>query len=299
MKLTRIVAFCAFALNIDSAKTIQCEAESVSIQAKSNQTQFVPPAKRNERTSVKWLGTSVLDKRIHQGIFSFPDLMTTDFYQNPLIARYASPEMSRIWGDQKKFSIWRRLWIALAESEKELGIDISDEQLSELRNAQDDIDFEKAREYEKKLRHDVMAHVHTYGDACPNARSIIHLGATSCFVTDNTDLILIKESLELVEKRLAQVIVNLGAFAKQHRDLACLGYTHLQPAQPTTVGKRACLWAYDFAMDLEEIRIRIGALKARSTKGTTGNAGEFFETFRRRPRQGSRIGAKGCQPNWI
>lgn len=205
--------------------------------------------------------------------------MTTEFYQNPLIARYASPEMSTLWGDQKKFSTWRRLWVALAESEKELGIDISEEQLNELKQNLDQIDFELAKKYEKKLRHDVMAHVHTFGEACPGAKSIIHLGATSCFVTDNTDLILIKESLELVEKRLAQVIINLGEFARQYRDLACLAYTHLQPAQPTTVGKRACLWAYDFAMDLEEVRIRINALKARSTKGTTGTQASFLKLF--------------------
>lgn len=205
--------------------------------------------------------------------------MTKEFYENPLIARYASPEMARLWGDQKKFSTWRRLWIALAQSEQELGIDISDDQIAELESEKDNIDFEMAKGYEKKLRHDVMAHVHTYGEACPNAKSIIHLGATSCFVTDNTDLILIKEGLELVERRLAQVIVNLGKFAKQYRDVACLAYTHLQPAQPTTVGKRACLWAYDFAMDLEEIQIRIQKLKARSTKGTTGTQASFLKLF--------------------
>lgn len=205
--------------------------------------------------------------------------MSSEFYQNPLIARYASEEMSRIWGDQKKFSTWRRLWIALAESEKELGIEISDEQLAELKANVDDIDFDLAKQYEKKLRHDVMAHVHTFGDQCPNAKGIIHLGATSCFVTDNTDLILIRDALNLVEQRLAQVIVNLGNFAKANRDVACLAYTHLQPAQPTTVGKRATLWAYDFAMDLEEIQSRIQKLKARSTKGTTGTQASFLNLF--------------------
>lgn len=205
--------------------------------------------------------------------------MTKESYENPLIARYASPEMSRIWGDQQKFSTWRRLWIALAKSEQELGIEISDQQIAELENQKDNIDFDLAKQYEKKLRHDVMAHVHTFGDACPTARSIIHLGATSCFVTDNTDLILIKESLALVERRLAQVILNLGEFATKYRDLACLAYTHLQPAQPTTVGKRACLWAYDFAMDLEEIQTRLGKLKARSTKGTTGTQASFLKLF--------------------
>lgn len=205
--------------------------------------------------------------------------MTKDFYENPLIARYASPDMSRIWGDQKKFSTWRRLWIALARSEQELGLEITDEQIAEMEACKDQIDFDLAREYERKLRHDVMAHVHTFGDACPSARSIIHLGATSCFVTDNTDLILIRESLELVERRLAQVILNLGDFARKHRDVACLAYTHLQPAQPTTVGKRACLWAYDFVMDLEELQNRIRALKARSTKGTTGTQASFLKLF--------------------
>ena len=205
--------------------------------------------------------------------------MSSEFYQNPLIARYASEEMSRIWGDQKKFSTWRRLWVALAESEKELGIDISDEQLAEMKSNIDDIDFDLAKKYEKKLRHDVMAHVHTFGDKCPSAKGIIHLGATSCFVTDNTDLILIRDALNLVEQRLAQVIVNLGNFAKANRDVACLAYTHLQPAQPTTVGKRATLWAYDLAMDLEEIQSRIQKLKARSTKGTTGTQASFLKLF--------------------
>ncbi|MEC9091487.1 MAG: adenylosuccinate lyase, partial [Planctomycetota bacterium] len=156
--------------------------------------------------------------------------MTKEFYENPLIARYASAEMSRTWGDQKKFSTWRRLWIALARSEQELGIEITDEQIAELESNQENINFDLARDYEKKLRHDVMAHVHTYGESCPNAKSIIHLGATSCFVTDNTDLILIRESLELIERRLAQVIINLANFAQSHRDLACLAYTHLQAA---------------------------------------------------------------------
>ncbi|MDG2470602.1 MAG: adenylosuccinate lyase [Pirellulaceae bacterium] len=205
--------------------------------------------------------------------------MSNEFYQNPLIARYASEEMSRNWGDQKKFSTWRRLWIALAESERELGIDISGGQIAEMKASVDEINFDLARDYEKKLRHDVMAHVHAFGDQCPSARPVIHLGATSCFITDNTDLILIRDALELVEKRLARVISNLGSFARKFRDLACLGYTHLQPAQPTTVGKRACLWAYDFVMDLEEIQARIRNLKARSTKGTTGTQASFLKLF--------------------
>src|SRR5688572_2038190 len=162
-----------------------------------------------------------------------------DVYENPLIARYASRQMATLWGDQRKFSTWRRLWVALAEAESELGLPVTKEQIAELRAHVDDIDFAAAAKYERKLRHDVMAHVHAYGDVSPSARPIIHLGATSCYVTDNTDLILIRESLQLVAQRLAAVICTLADFAKQHRDLPTLGFTHLQPAQPTTVGRRA------------------------------------------------------------
>src|SRR3954451_18050511 len=168
-----------------------------------------------------------------------------EIYENPLISRYASREMATLWGEQRKFSTWRRLWVALAEAEAELGLAITEEQIAELRSHIDDIDFDAANRYERKLRHDVMAHVHAYGDLCPAARPIIHLGATSCSVTDNTDLLLIREGLQLLARRLAAVIDQLGRFAQEHRELACLAYTHLQPAQPTTVGKRACLWAYD------------------------------------------------------
>lgn len=205
--------------------------------------------------------------------------MSHDRYENPLITRYASAEMSQLWSAQRKFSTWRRLWIALAEAEQELGLPISDEQLSELKQHVDDIDFDAARAHEKRLRHDVMAHVHTYGDICPNAKAIIHLGATSCFVTDNTDLILLRDAVQLVRQRLVAVINCLAEFAKQHRNLACLGYTHFQPAQPTTVGKRACLWAYDLVLDLEELEHRLSALKARSTKGTTGTQASFLKLF--------------------
>ncbi|MBW3600453.1 MAG: adenylosuccinate lyase, partial [Planctomycetes bacterium] len=205
--------------------------------------------------------------------------MSFDYYDNPLIRRYASEEMSRLWGAQRKFSTWRRLWVMLAEAERELGLPIREEQIHEMRAAVDDIDFAAAAEHEKRLRHDVMAHVHTFGDACPAARPIIHLGATSCFVTDNTDLLLLREGLQIVARRAAAVIDRLAAFAHQHRDLPCLGFTHLQPAQPTTVGKRACLWAYDLALDLEEIEHRLAALKARSTKGTTGTQASFLELF--------------------
>jgi len=205
--------------------------------------------------------------------------MTHDRYDNPLISRYTSPEMAALWSEQRKFGLWRRLWVILAEAEKELGLPIKDEQIQELMAHVDDIDFKRAAAYEQKLRHDVMAHVHTYGDACPTAKPIIHLGATSCYVTDNADLILMREGLVLLARRIAVVIDQLGKFAKEHRDLACLAYTHFQPAQPTTVGRRACLWAYDLALDLAEIEHRMAALKARSVKGTTGTQASFLALF--------------------
>ncbi len=200
-------------------------------------------------------------------------------YQNPLITRYSSKEMSRVWSPQRKFSTWRRLWVALAEAEAELGLAITPQQIAELAAHVDDIDFEAAGQYERKLRHDVMAHVHAYGDACPAARGIIHLGATSCFVTDNTDLMLLRDSLLLVRDRLVSVIDRLGRFAVEQRDLACLAFTHMQPAQPTTMGKRACLWAYDLALDLAEVEHRLAELKARGPKGTTGTQASFLELF--------------------
>jgi adenylosuccinate lyase len=200
-------------------------------------------------------------------------------YENPLISRYASREMATLWGDQRKFSTWRRLWVALAEAQAELGLAITKEQIAELKSHVDDIDFDAANKYERKLRHDVMAHVHAYGDVCPTARPIIHLGATSCYVTDNTELILMRESLQMIAQRLAGVILALADFARLHRDLPTLSFTHLQPAQPTTVGRRACLWAYDLALDLTEVEHRIAALKARSTKGTTGTQASFIELF--------------------
>jgi len=205
--------------------------------------------------------------------------MSHDRYDNPLISRYASDEMAQLWGNQRKFSTWRRLWVALAEAEAELGLPITPAQIASLKANIDNIDFDAANQHERRLRHDVMAHVHTYGDACPDAKGIIHLGATSCFVTDNTDLILLREALELVRRRMAGVIATLGNFAREHRDLPCLGFTHMQPAQPTTVGKRACLWAYDLVQDLEDIDYRINGLKARSTKGTTGTQASFLELF--------------------
>jgi adenylosuccinate lyase len=200
-------------------------------------------------------------------------------YDNPLIARYASAEMSALWGPQRKFSTWRRLWVALAEAEAELGLPITPEQIAELREKVEEIDFDAAERYERRLRHDVMAHVHAYGDACPKARPIIHLGATSCYVTDNTDLLLVRDALELVRQRLVAVLDRLAAFAREHRKLACLAFTHLQPAQPTTIGKRACLWAYDLVLDLAEIEHRLAALKALGSKGTTGTQASFLELF--------------------
>ncbi len=199
-----------------------------------------------------------------------------DLYDNPLISRYASREMAALWSEQRKFSTWRKLWVALAEAENELGLPVTQAQIIELKLHTDDIDFPLAAKYEKKLRHDVMAHVHTYGDVCPLARPIIHLGATSCYVTDNTDLILLREGMQMLARRLAAVIDGLSRFAEKNRAIACLGFTHLQPAQPTTVGKRATLWCYDLVLDLTEIEHRLSELKARSIKGTTGTQASFL-----------------------
>ena len=205
--------------------------------------------------------------------------MSHDEYENPLVSRYASREMSRLFSPQHKHGTWRRLWVALAEAEAELGLPITKPQLDQLRAHVDDIDFAAAGRYERQLRHDVMAHVHAYGDQCPEARPIIHLGATSCFVTDNADLIVLRDALELVCTKLAGVIDALGTFAARYRDLPTLGFTHLQPAQPTTVGRRACLWAYDLALDLVELEHRLVSLRARSTKGTTGTQASFLKLF--------------------
>lgn len=205
--------------------------------------------------------------------------MSHEMYQNPLVSRYASAEMGRLWSDDRKFRTWRRLWIALAEAEAELGLPVSPDQIAELKAHVDDIDYEKVADYERQLRHDVMAHVHAYGELCPLARPIIHLGATSCFVTDNADLILFREGLIQIRDRLVAVIDALASFAEQYRDLACLGFTHMQPAQPTTVGKRACLWAYDLVLDLSEVEFRLASLRFRSTKGTTGTQASFLSLF--------------------
>jgi len=200
-------------------------------------------------------------------------------YQNPLITRYASRYMATLWGDDRRFHTWRELWVALAQSEHELGLGVTAEQVSELKRFQTDLNLDVAAAYERKLRHDVMAHVHAYGDQCPLAKPIIHLGATSCFITDNADLILMRDALRMVANRIAAVIDRLTVFAVEHRALPCLAFTHLQPAQPTTVGKRCCLWIYDLVIDLEEIENRIAGLKARSIKGTTGTQASFLQLF--------------------
>ncbi len=205
--------------------------------------------------------------------------MTHELYENPLIGRYASRDMATLWGPHRKFSTWRRIWLALAEAQRQMGLPVTDQQIEQLRTHVDTIDFDQAAAYERRLRHDVMAHVHAYGDDCPDARPIIHLGATSALVTDNADLILIREALGLIRDRLVAVIDRLAAFAVRYRNVATLGFTHLQPAQPTTVGKRATLWAYDLVMDLEEIERRSTQLRARSVKGTTGTQASFLRLF--------------------
>lgn len=200
-------------------------------------------------------------------------------YETPLNSRYASAEMQYIFSPDKKFKTWRKLWIALAEAEKELGLPISEEQIEELRKYKDDINFDVAREREKLVRHDVMSHVYAYGVQCPKAKPIIHLGATSCYVGDNTDIILMHEALILVRKRLVSVIAALADFAEKYKDLPTMGFTHFQPAQLTTVGKRACLWIQDLMMDLDEIDDVLRAIKPLGSKGTTGTQASFLELF--------------------
>ena len=182
--------------------------------------------------------------------------MSNDRYTSPLSERYASKEMQYIFSPNKKFRTWRKLWIALAETEKELGLDITDEQIEELKAHADDINYDVAKEREKVVRHDVMSHVYAYGKQCPKAKGIIHLGATSGYVGDNTDIILMSEALEIVRKKLINVIAELAKFADEHKNLPTLAFTHFQPAQPTTVGKRATLWMQEFMMDLEDLRER-------------------------------------------
>ncbi|MEX2582222.1 MAG: adenylosuccinate lyase [Gemmatimonadota bacterium] len=204
---------------------------------------------------------------------------SADRYSNPLTERYASAEMSRLFSASFKFGTWRRLWLALAESEKELGIEISEEAISALREHLDDVDLGRAAELERELRHDVMAHVHHLGEQAPAARGIIHLGATSAYVGDNTDLIQHREGLLLVRRRLIGVISALAEFAREHRALATLGFTHFQPAQPTTVGKRATLWLQDLLLDLEELEFRLETLRFRGVRGTTGTQASFLDLF--------------------
>lgn len=202
-----------------------------------------------------------------------------DVYVSPLVERNASPEMAELFGPGKKFGTWRRLWLELAKAEKKLGIDIKQNQINEMEKHLDDIDLKKAAKYEAKFRHDVMAHVHTFGDAAPKAAPIIHLGATSCYVGDNADLIIIKEGLQMIAAKVASVIDGLGKFAKKYKSMPTLGFTHYQPAQLTTVGKRATLWCYEFAMDLEELEHRLDTIAFRGVKGTTGTQASFLKLF--------------------
>ncbi|MCS7167842.1 MAG: adenylosuccinate lyase [Gemmatales bacterium] len=208
-------------------------------------------------------------------------------YDNPLIERYASPEMIELWSPQRRYGLWRRLWLALAEAQYELGLTAEDgitpriapRQLEALRAHLDDIDWEKVAAYERRFRHDVVAHIHALGDVCPEARDIIHLGATSCYVTDNTDLILMRDGLQLLIKKVVGTIDALADFAYRYRDLPALGYTHFQPAQLTTVGKRATLWCYDLVLDLQDLEHRLTSLAFRGAKGTTGTQASFLALF--------------------
>ncbi len=200
-------------------------------------------------------------------------------YESPLNSRYASSDMQHVFSPDMKFKTWRRLWIALAEAEKELGLNITDEQIDELKRHKDDINYELAEAKEKEFRHDVMAHIHAYGELCPNARGIIHLGATSCYVGDNTDIIIMHEGLKLLKKKLVAVISKLSEFALKYKDLPTLGFTHFQPAQLVTVGKRATLWIQDLAMDLEEMDFVLSNMKLLGSKGTTGTQASFLSLF--------------------
>lgn len=208
-----------------------------------------------------------------------PALKDASNYQSPLAARYASRAMRELFSDQRKFTTWRELWIALAESEQELGLEITDAQLDAMRATRDQLDLEAATKYERELRHDVMAHVHAWGDQCPEARPILHLGATSCFVGDNTDLVILREGVRLIRKQVVSVIANLAAFARENRAVPTCGYTHFQPAQATTVGKRACLWIQDLLGDLADLDHAEEAIRFRGVKGTTGTQASFMELF--------------------
>ncbi len=202
-----------------------------------------------------------------------------DSYISPLSTRYASAEMQHIFSENFKFRTWRRLWIALARAEQALGLDITDEQIAEMEAHKDDIDYATAEAREREVRHDVMAHVYAFGKQCPKAEPIIHLGATSCYVGDNTDVIILREASQLVLRKAAQVLRNLAAFAEQYKALPCLAYTHLQPAQLTTVGKRATLWMYELTQDIENLEFQLGRLRLLGSKGTTGTQASFMELF--------------------
>ena len=230
--------------------------------------------------------------------------MSTDRYVSPLSERYASKEMQYIFSPDMKFRTWRRLWIALAETEKELGLNITQEQIDELKAHKDDINYDVAKERERQVRHDVMSHVYAFGVQCPKAKGIIHLGATSCYVGDNTDIIVMTEALKLVRKKLVNVIAELSKFAAQYKDQPTLAFTHFQPAQPTTVGKRATLWTQEFLMDLEDLEYVLSTMKLLGSKGTTGTQASFLELFdgdqetidKIDPMIAEKMGFKSCYP---
>ena len=230
--------------------------------------------------------------------------MSTDRYVSPLSERYASKEMQYIFSPDMKFRTWRRLWIALAETEKELGLNITQEQIDELKAHAEDINYDVAKERERQVRHDVMSHVYAYGVQCPKAKGIIHLGATSCYVGDNTDIIVMTEALKLVKKKLVNVIAELSAFADKYKDQPTLAFTHFQPAQPTTVGKRATLWTQEFLLDLEDLEYVLGTMKLLGSKGTTGTQASFLELFdgdqetidKIDPMIAEKMGFKECYP---
>ena len=230
--------------------------------------------------------------------------MSTDRYVSPLSERYASKEMQYIFSPDMKFKTWRRLWIALAETEHELGLPITQEQIDELKAHAEDINYDVAKERERQVRHDVMSHVYAYGVQCPKAKGIIHLGATSCYVGDNTDIIVMTEALKLVKKKLVNVIAELSAFADKYKDQPTLAFTHFQPAQPTTVGKRATLWTQEFLLDLEDLEYVLGTMKLLGSKGTTGTQASFLELFdgdqetidKIDPMIAEKMGFKECYP---
>ena len=230
--------------------------------------------------------------------------MNTDRYTSPLSERYASREMQYIFSQDMKFRTWRKLWIALAETEKELGLHITQEQIDEMKAHAEDINYDVAKAREKEVRHDVMSHVYAYGVQCPKAKGIIHLGATSCYVGDNTDIIIMVEALKLVQKKLVNVVAELSRFADKYKDQPTLAFTHFQPAQPTTVGKRATLWCQEFLMDLEDLEYVLGTIKLLGSKGTTGTQASFLELFdgdqetidKIDPMIAQKMGFKACYP---